>query len=125
VLTDRRTGFDRRREYPVTGRLRDRPALLAGVLVAVNLLSAADFFLTQAELQAGIAIEGNPLLAALFEGGPLSAWLFKTTVVLAVTLVIWHQRHRRPILLVALAAFGIYLAVIGYHVAGIMRTIGI
>ena len=125
MLADRRTGFDRRREYPVTGKLRDRPGLLAVVLVAVNLLSAADFFLTHAELQAGIATEGNPLLAALFAGEPMSAWLFKTAVVLAVTLVIWHQRHRRAVLLVALAAFGIYLAVVIYHVAGITRALAV
>ena len=102
-LPERRTGFDRRRQYPLTGTLRDNPALILGVLVLINVLSALDFGLTYAELQAGVAAEGNPLLAGLFAAGPSQAWLFKGSVMLVVSLIIWHQRKHRAMLAVALA----------------------
>jgi hypothetical protein len=122
VARDRRTGFDRRRSYPLTGALRENPRLLAAVLVAVNVLSALDFVLTQAEMDSGIASEGNPVLASLFEQGPGLAWLFKTVIVLGVSVVIWRQRHRRAILSVAIAALAIYALVIAYHLSGILAV---
>lgn len=119
VARDRRTGFDRRRSYPVTGPLRENPRLLLVVLIAVNVLSALDFVLTRAEMSSGIATEGNPVLASLFAQGPGLAWLFKTVVVLAVSVVIWRERHRRAILAVALGALCVYALVIAYHLSGI------
>jgi len=92
------------------------------VLVAVNVLSALDFVLTQAEMDSGIASEGNPVLASLFEQGPGLAWLFKTVIVLGVSVVIWRQRHRRAILSVAIAALAIYALVIAYHLSGILAA---
>lgn len=117
--SERRTGFDRRRRYPITGALRESPATLLVMLVAINMLSALDFVLTNVQLQAGTATEGNPILASLFEQGVGQAWLFKTAVVLAVTIAIWHQRKYRAILNVAVGALIVYLLVIAYHIAGI------
>lgn len=122
VARDRRSGFDRRRRYPVTGTLREDPRLLLAVLVAINVLSALDFVLTRAEMSAGLATEGNPVLASLFAHGPGLAWLFKTTVVLAVSLVIWRERHRRAIIAVALGALCVYALVIAYHLSGIVAA---
>jgi len=119
VTHDRRTGFDRRKRYPVTGALQENPLLLLAVLVAVNVLSALDFVLTWSEMNSGIAAEGNPVLASLFEQGPGLAWLFKTTVVLAVSVVIWRERHRRAVVAVALGALCLYALVIVYHLGGI------
>ena len=122
VARDRRTGFDRRKSYPITGALRENPRLLVAVLVAINVLSALDFVLTRTELDSGIASEGNPVLAPLFEQGPGLAWLFKTVIVLGVSVVIWRQRHRRAILSVAIAALAIYALVIAYHLSGILAV---
>jgi len=119
---ERRTGFDRRRRYPVTGTLRRSPLILLAVLVAVNVLSALDFAFTYLQLQAGVASEGNPVLAAMFAQNAGSAWLFKTLVVLAVTLGIWHQRKHRKVLAVSIVALVTYFLVIGYHVYGMRAT---
>lgn len=116
---ERRTGFDRRGWYPVTGLLRERPSLLIMTLVAANLLSMLDLALTWVELQSGLASEGNPLMAQLFEIGPGAAWLFKFVLGVAASLLIWRFRRYRQILAVSVAAFGIYAAVIGYHVLGL------
>lgn len=108
----------------MTGMLRDSPVVLLAVLVTINTLSALDFMLTNSYLQRGTASEGNPVLASLFEQGAGQAWLFKTGVVLAVSLVIWHQRRYRAILAVAITALVIYLLVIAYHVIGMLFLIG-
>jgi hypothetical protein len=118
-LAERRTGFDRRRTYPVTGTLRDNPAALLGVLIMTNGLSALDFVLTYAQLSLGTIEEGNPVLAMMFDAGPGRAWVFKSGMMIAVSVIIWHQRKHRAILGVAVAALVIYLLVIAYHVFGI------
>lgn len=115
---ERRSGFDRRREYPVTGRLRDDPHSLLAVLVAINALSALDFLFTSFQLNAGIATEANPILAPLFAGGAFGAWAFKTIVTLAVSLGIWLNRGKRQILMVAVGGLVVYLLVTLYHIVG-------
>jgi len=121
-LPERRTGFDRRRRYPMTGSLRDNPLALLGVLVLVNTLSALDFAFTWLQLQAGVAEEGNPVLAGMFAEAPAKAWFFKSGVMLVVSLVIWHQRKRRAMLSVALVALALYIAVLVYHLVGMSMT---
>lgn len=121
-LPERRTGFDRRRRYPFTGALRDDARLLLGVLVAINVLSALDFALTYLQLQAGTIVEGNLLLAGLFAQGPFQAWLFKTVVMLGVTLLMWRSRQHRSVLLLAIVTLAGYFALIIYHLLGMTAT---
>lgn len=121
-LVERRTGFDRRRRYPLTELLRDRPGLLALVLVAINALSALDFALTRIQLDAGVAREGNPVLAALFEQGPTRAWAFKTSVMLLVSIGIWSARKHRSVLLLAIGTLVLYAALVVYHLVGMKMT---
>lgn len=116
---ERRTGFDRRRSYPVTGTLRDRPHTLVVLLLAVNALSLLDFVLTYVELSTGVASEGNPVMAALFEAGPMQAWLFKTIVIALVSVAIWRGRQTRAILGVAVTAFAVFSVVVGYHLVAL------
>lgn len=116
---ERRCGFDRRRTYPVTGSLRDRPHSLVTLLAAINALSLLDFLLTYHELESGLASEGNPIMAALFTAGPTQAWLFKSAVVLLVCVGIWRGRHMRAVLGVAVLAFAAFASVIGYHLVAL------
>lgn len=117
-MPERRTGFDRRAVYPLTQTLRSEPLGLLGVLVLVNGLSVVDFGLTLTHLESGVGAEANPLLAALFEQGPVQAFAFKLTVTLLVTAAIWRLRRYRAVLSLALAALGLYLTLIGYHLLG-------
>lgn len=93
------------------------------MLVVINVLSALDFALTRMQLEAGVASEGNPVLAAMFEQGPGQAWVFKTGVMLLVSIGIWSARKHRSVLLVAIGAFVLYAALIVYHLVG-MRASG-
>lgn len=117
---DLRSGFDRRRHYAFLGTMRDSAWILLGVLLLTNLLSLVDGYLTFVELTAGIAAEGNPVLASLFEAHPISAVAFKVSIVGMVTLVVWLERRRRVMLVVALFASGVYTAVVAYHLGSLM-----
>ncbi len=116
---NRRTAFDRRRRYPVLGSLRDQPALLLGVLLAMNALSLLDGLLTAAELRSGIASEANPVLAQLFATNSYAALAFKTALVVAVSVAIWHQRRYRIMLAVSLLGLAVFTAVVAYHLGSL------
>lgn len=116
---DRRTGFDRRKPSPVLGTIRDRGWILLGILALLNLLSLMDGLLTYREVTLGIATEGNPLLASLFEAHPAIALAFKVFVVAMVSAIIWARRRVRIMLVIAIVACGIYIAVIAYHLGSL------
>ena len=66
-------------------RLRDRPALLAELLVLINIFSAIDLLITLKLLRLG-AVEVNPIMARLLALGPGPAAVAKLGVVLLATL---------------------------------------
>lgn len=115
-FVERRSGFDRRRDYRFTAALRDDPVRLFVLIVIANCLSALDFLFTLAQLRAGVATEANPVLAGLFAADPAVAWAFKSSVMLVVSLVIWLNRRHRMILTVALLMLAIYTLLVMYHV---------
>jgi hypothetical protein len=118
-LTERRTGFDRRRIHAVLGALRGNDRVVAGLLIAINVMSLIDAALTVWELSLGIASEGNPVLSPLFEINPLLAVAFKLALTLGITIAIWVNRRYRAMLAATLVAFGIYVAVIAWHLGGL------
>jgi hypothetical protein len=129
VLHERRAGFDRRRSdsvSPLTSAfrqtllgLRDRPRLLDVLLLTVNLLNLADFALTLQALQDGGA-ETNPVMRSLFAAHPVYAGLFKILAVLFVSLVLWRWRSFRDALQAALVMLALFMAVLLYHVGGLV-----
>lgn len=117
---DDRSGFDRRRRYVILGTLRDNEWLLIAVLALVNVLSLLDGFLTYVEITTGIATEGNPLLASLFETHPLAAVGFKVFSVAMVSAIIWFGRRFKLLLAVSLFATAAFTAVIAYHLGSLI-----
>ncbi|MBI5230579.1 MAG: hypothetical protein HY876_00225 [Coriobacteriales bacterium] len=117
-IPERRTGFDRRLAYPVLGVLRDNSWQLAVLLIAINILSLADWWFTMRALELG-ASEGNPVLSAMLESNPAMAAGFKLSITIAVTLGIWAWRRYRLVL--ATSVFGVtaYALVIVYHIGGL------
>jgi hypothetical protein len=129
-----RSGFDNRLQLGLAGpalfralprrlavKMRECPALLLYILLLLNLFNFADYFLTVEALAAGHK-ELNPVMRSLFEVNPLLAGIFKTVIMLAVTAGIWQFRKFRLILQFSLFALCIYMALIGYHVYGIILT---
>lgn len=118
-FVDRRTGFDRRKRHLLLGTLRDSQWTLLVVLALVNLMSLADGALTYLEISHGIAEEGNPLLAALFDTHPFAAIAFKVFTVFMVTAIIWYARHQRAMVMVSLFAGVVFSAVLAYHLGSL------
>lgn len=123
-FVDRRTGFDRRKRHPLLGRLRASETALLLVLVALNLASWLDGWLTWVALGLGLAQEGNPILRAAVEVHPAMAVALKVGAVALVSLGIWHGRDKRPVLMVAVAGLVLYGGVVAYHL-GALRALGV
>ena len=129
MATDRRSGFDRRRNVcrsPVAAaleapllRLRDDPTLLAELLVLVNLLSVVDLLVTLAVLRMG-AVEINPIMARLLEYGPGTAALAKIGVVVLATLGLWLLRRHRAALTTALVLLAAYGSLVTFELVGLV-----
>lgn len=122
VYPERRTGFDRRISQKLLTRylqfialwLRDS-GVLPLILLSINLLSVADLAMTLHLFGYG-AIEGNPVLAWLFTLDPVIAGAVKLALILTITAILWRTRRYKTVLLLAIAVFAIFLAVITYEV---------
>jgi hypothetical protein len=123
---ERRRGFDRREPSNPVGRryvaflrgYRDTGAAVAGVVVAIGILSALDLVLTQIALGRGAA-ELNPVMASLLGAGIMPAVLLKAAVTVFVIGVIWSLRRYRRILELSLFLLtGLALLTL-YHLAGL------
>lgn len=132
VIVERRSGFDRRRsvgrsslatalEAPVL-RLRERPALLAELLLLVNLLSVLDLLLTLTVLRLG-AVELNPVMAWLIELGTAPAAAGKIGLVLAATLGLWLLRRHRAALITTLGLLTVYCTLVAFELIGLVRLV--
>jgi hypothetical protein len=129
VWPERRTGFDRRAagsegragsavEYVVTG-LRDSPAAIRVLLLALNILNLADFALTMNALAIGGG-EANPIMRSLFDLSPVYAGVFKVIVIFAVSLLIWRLRRFRSALQIALVLLVVFVGLFLYHIVGLI-----
>lgn len=129
---ENRSGFENRRPPRVAGpgaifawpgylarAMRGDPGLLLKILLMFNLYNIADYILTINALAAGYQ-ELNPVMRSLFAHGLLSAGIFKIVTGLAVTGLIWRYRRYMLVLQLSLYIFGLYLAVVAYHILGVV-----
>ena len=125
VVRERRSGFDRRQPRRATAvgaavdaslvYLRDNASVVFAVLATANLLSILDLVFTLRALQHG-AVEGNPLMKALFDWDPTIGAVAKVGIIMALSLLIWRMRRYRIILQVAVFALVLFGAIVAYHV---------
>lgn len=87
------------------------------ILLTVNLLNVADFWLTLRVLGNGGG-EANPIMRSLFEVGPVWAGLFKMAAIGLTSLLVWRCRSYRMALAAALTMLAIFTAVAFYHILG-------
>ena len=100
--------------------LREQPALLAELLVMVNLLSILDLLITLSVLRMG-AVELNPLMAWLIDLGTVPAAVAKIGVVLLATLGLWMLRRYRAALTTAVLLFAVYGSLVTFELLGLIR----
>jgi hypothetical protein len=118
---DRRSAFDRRRVTASSARFVTAWRSYRR-WIAINHHCSTAF--TLAEIQAGIATEGNPVLSVLWSAHPLAAIALKIGLVGAVTLTIWQTRRYRMVLWVAVAAMCAFTIVVAYHL-GSLTALGL
>jgi hypothetical protein len=93
---------------------RQNQRTLALVLAVITALNVADLVLTQRALGLG-AVEGNPLMAVLFEADPVMAGVMKIGVGLGVVGLLWAlRRYRRALEFSIIALVGMGLVFV-YH----------
>jgi hypothetical protein len=133
VFRDKRTGFDRRACTEERGvrdvvrgallALRDSPRTLVVLLLVVNALNLVDFGLTLNALARG-ADEANPVMATLFDAGPIWAGIFKVAAVALASLLVWEWKRYRKALAAAVMMLALFAAVFVYHIVGLLTLYG-
>lgn len=90
--------------------------VLLGITLVMNML---DVVLTSVVVTTGLAVEANPLMAALLEHGTAPFAIIKTTLVSAGIAVLFHFR-RHPLAIAGAAfTFGCYALVMVQHVRSV------
>jgi hypothetical protein len=115
---ERRTGFDRRRSYPVASVLRSDERWFASILALIMLLGILDWALTYYALSSLGAAEANPFMRIAFETGPGAALALKVASLGAVIAGMWWLRRYRSVIVLAAIAAMLHVVLIGYHVVG-------
>ncbi len=115
---ERRTGFDRRRSYPVSSIFRSDDRRYAAVLALILLLGIMDWAFTSHALDALGAYEANPFMRAAFEAGSMYALGLKLVSLTAVIACMWWLRRHRSVIVVATVTAALHIPLIAYHVAG-------
>lgn len=115
---ERRTGFDRRRSYPVSGMLRSDERWFAAILILIVALGIMDWAFTSRALASLGAYEANPFMRAAFEAGPAQALVLKLASLGVVTGGMWWLRRYRSVIVLAAATAAFHIALIAYHIAG-------
>ena len=115
---ERRTGFDRRRSYPVSSALSSDERWFASILALIMLLGILDWAMTYYALSSLGAAEANPFMRIAFETGPGAAFALKVTSLGAVIAGMWLLRRYRSVIVLAAIAAMLHVVLIGYHVVG-------
>jgi len=117
---EKRTGFDRRIQRKshfsrILVSLANHRRAFISILIAVNVLSVLDFLLTMNLLNLGTIAEANPIMADLIVLNPIVAFLYKTSLVLSVTLIFWRFRRYRSVILATSSALVLFSVLIFYQ----------
>lgn len=118
---ERRSAFDRRRRYLLLGAMRNDDRVLVAVLLGMNAMSLLDGLLTLAELGSGIALESNPVMAAVFALHPYAALVFKVCVVALASGMIWQWRRHQIVLAAAVIGLAVFTGVVAHHLDSLWR----
>lgn len=95
---------------------------MLAMLVILNFLNIADYFLTLNWLSFGVR-ELNPVLRWMFGLSVYHAGLFKISSILAVSLLVWYLRKYRRIIEFSIAAILLFMLVYIYHLLGAVLII--
>ncbi|MCK6502039.1 DUF5658 family protein [Myxococcota bacterium] len=100
-------------------RLEAGPELVTGLILPILALNLADALFTLGWIDAGLASEGNPLMATLIALHPSTFAVTKLGLV-GLGLALLHRRRRRRVAQVAAAlAFVVYVGILCFHLQAV------
>lgn len=95
------------------------PDLVTGLLLPILALNLADALFTLGWIDAGLATEGNPLMAAMIALHPISFAVTKLGLV-GLGLTLLHRRRRRLSAQVSTAlVFAVYVGILCFHLQAV------
>lgn len=100
-------------------RLEAGPELVTGLILPILALNLADALFTLGWIDAGLATEGNPVMATLIALHPVSFTVTKLGLV-GLGLALLHRRRRRLFAQAAAAlAFVVYVGILCFHLQAV------
>jgi len=95
---------------------------LAAALLILNLLDAV---LTLLWIDAGVAVEGNPLMDQALSGGPVGFMVIKLALVSLGVGLLWRLRHRRAAGIAMIATAAAYSSLFLYHLSAVPQLVAL
>ncbi len=92
---------------------------LPALLLLTLLFNLVDIALTLGVVSSGLAVEANPLMAALLRHSPQLFVLGKFSLVCPGLAVLWHYRGRVLAQVGTLSVFTVYAMLMAYHVQSV------
>lgn len=89
------------------------------LVAAAAVLNLLDAIFTMASVQAGLAVEANPLMEPLLSASPVVFVLAKTNLVSLGLMLLWRLRRRPSAVAGIIGSAGLYAAIVVYHIAGL------
>jgi len=90
------------------------PRLFAIILAYIAVLNTLDLFFTRRALALG-AVEGNPVMALLFDDSMVLAAVLKLGVGFLVVFFLWRLRRYRRVAEFAIVTAAAFVVLFGYH----------
>lgn len=107
-------------DVPSGGDGRTWLETLLGLTLVLNLV---DLILTVLVVKTELAVEANPFMALLLEGGPLPFAIAKLAIVSIGVWVLWLNREKRLAAAGAATVFSAYLFVMFWHVQSVQALV--
>jgi hypothetical protein len=95
----------------------ETPKWLERSAKAILVLNLIDAVCTLLVVTAGLAVEANPLMARLLQGGTVPFMIGKQGLVSAGVLVLWRLRSNRLAVAGLMAALPVYCLLVLYHLS--------
>jgi hypothetical protein len=96
-----------------------------GLLASTLVLNLLDTILTLLVVMLGLAVEANPVMAAILERSPATFGVLKVALVSAGVLVLWQYRGRLLARVGSGVSFAAYALVALYHIQSVKAVAGL
>ena len=98
-------------------------SVVAAAAAAILVLNLIDAVFTLAYTQAGLAVEGNPLMEVVLSRTPVGFVMVKMAIVSLGVLLLWRLQRRRAAVIGMMGAATAYFCLFVYHLSEAHRLV--